>query len=72
MICKCGQTAKPIELVKDGAVVDVGYMCDPCFDQALAGLEVWRSQFNDLIAAGCPRDKANTIVIARMNAEPAS
>lgn len=42
------------------------FMCDPCFLAAMAGFEEHRRQFDELIEAGVPRDRANAIMIDRI------
>lgn len=66
-ICGCGRDAGQVDVQRDGATIVTGWMCDGCFTDALADMDVKRTQFEALIAAGVPRDKANEIMIARMN-----
>ena len=59
---KCGSpTDGCVELT--GLLVADVFMCDACFAAAMAEIEVHRRQFDDLIEAGVPRDRANAIMI---------
>jgi hypothetical protein len=42
------------------------FMCDECFAPAMAELDEHRRQFEDLLASGVPRDRANAIMIDRI------
>jgi hypothetical protein len=64
--------AHPVELAKGGEVFAIADICDGCFDRALAGYDVMRAQFDELIAAGVPRDMANDIMCARIQGEASS
>lgn len=68
----CGKPARPITVERDGIDVASGFLCDPCFDAALAGAAEWRRQFDELIAAGVSNADANRTIIARMNAQEVS
>jgi len=72
MMCgRCGDPGREIELVRDGTVVGAGALCDVCFAAAAAGADELRRQFEELLAAGIPRDMANDIMIARVTGEAA-
>lgn len=62
---KCGTpTEHHIELT--GALAAEVFMCDGCFTPAMAGFEECRRQFQELLDAGVPRDRANAIMIERI------
>ena len=68
---KCGvQTSHAPEFpgLLDGSV----FMCLPCFEVDHADFMEWRRQFEFLIDSGVPRDRANAIMIARINGEACS
>lgn len=62
---KCGTpTTHRVEFT--GLIEGDVFMCTECYDLAFSEIEEKRRQFEALIAAGVPRDKANQIMIARM------
>lgn len=62
---KCGaQTSERVEFA--GLLEVAVFMCDACFMVAIAEMDVLRHQFDELIAAGVPRDRANAIMIDRI------
>lgn len=68
---KCGSpTSHTVELngLLDGTV----FMCLPCFEADHADFMERRRQFEFLIDSGVPRDRANAIMIARINGEAGS
>jgi hypothetical protein len=62
---KCGTTTTH-RVQFTGVVEGNVFMCIGCYDLAFSEFEKKRRQFEALIAAGVPRDKANQIMIARM------
>jgi hypothetical protein len=42
------------------------FMCDACSTPAMDELDEHRRQFEELLAAGVPRDRANAIMIDRI------
>ncbi len=67
---KCGRSGSPVQIT--GLIETTMTICDACFDAAVAGLDVLRVQFDELIVAGVPRDEANSIMIARIDGAPQS
>jgi hypothetical protein len=63
---RCGDETENV-VTLTGLLEGKHYACGPCFDVAFASLEENRRQFEELIAAGVPRDKANEIMIARID-----
>lgn len=68
---KCG-TATSHTVVMTGLIDGEIFMCAPCFEPAFAELEHNRARFAELIAAGVPRDRANAIMIARIDGQAPS
>lgn len=62
---KCG-TATEHRVEFTGALDAEVVMCVSCFDPALAEFQERRRQFQELIDAGVPRDRANAIMIERI------
>lgn len=64
---KCGSTeTRVVEIVKNDEVVAEGELCDGCFGKALDGAAKLRRQFEMLLANGVSRERANEIMIARI------
>lgn len=63
---QCGQPGHEVVVESAAGEVGRGWMCDPCLAVAEVEFAEIRRQFNELVAAGVPRDRANAIMIARM------
>ena len=63
---QCGEPGE--EVVVESAMGEVGrgFMCDPCLAVAEVEFAELGRQFDELVAAGVPKDRANAIMIARM------
>ena len=62
---KCGiGTGRRVEFA--GLLEAEVFMCNACFMDAMAEMDEHRRQFDELIAAGVPRDRANAIMIDRI------
>jgi len=67
---KCwGKEARAREFAENDDVFATVDICDACFDVAWDEFMTLREQFEELIKAGVPRDKANEVMIARMRGE---
>lgn len=64
---KCGDTATPVTLEKDGETLGTGELCDRCFDEALEGARLLRIEFDGLLAAGMSRSAANAAMIKKID-----
>ena len=68
---KCGAaTEHRVEFI--GALDAEVFMCIGCFEPAIAKFQEHRRQFQELIDAGVPRDRANAIMIERIDGEALS
>lgn len=70
---KCGAAAGNETVIeRSGVEVGRGWLCDPCLDRAHAIADENASIFESLLAAGVPRDKANEMMIARLDGRGAA
>lgn len=68
---KCGTpTDRRIEFT--GLLVGEIFMCGGCFEPAFAEITEHRRQFELLLANGVPRDRANAIMIDRIEGKAMS
>lgn len=63
---RCAAEGREIELTRNDEPIGVGVLCDSCFGKALERYYELQRQFNELIAAGVSNEKANEIMIARI------
>lgn len=62
---KCG-AATPSRVEFTGLLSGEVFMCDACFGPALEEMAQLRAQFEEMLAVGVPRDRANAIMINRI------
>lgn len=64
---KCGKWTKhKVELASNDVPVLVGRLCNACFEDALDRLYELRKEFEALLAEGIDRERANEIMIDRI------
>jgi hypothetical protein len=62
---KCGaETDHVVEFT--GKIEGEVFMCDPCLGPAMSEIDQLRAQFDELLSFGVPRDRANAIMIDRI------
>lgn len=62
---KCGAATENLQEFAGQIAAEI-FMCPSCFDTDMADFDEDRRRFEELIAAGVPRDRANAIMIDRI------
>lgn len=69
---RCGARACPeVELERDGVIVASGHLCELCFAYACATADEHNQVFEAMITAGLSRDRANDLMIERLEGKGA-
>lgn len=64
----CGkESTTDLEVVKDEAVVVTASLCDACYQEAIDGFKECQRQFQFLVDNGVSRERANEIMIERID-----
>lgn len=72
LICRrCGEPGFETVIAVDGAEMARGILCDPCMTTMIAAAEENRGIFQELLASGVSRERANELMIARLDGQGA-